>query len=150
LRSSEEIALCVQGLCRGAESLEDSKDKLRGVVLSAHEAIAARSAEAKGLFGRVQSFQSSGGVTFLYVQARTQVEELAEERRQRSKPLDIRENSSKSGKKAPKLGRSSSCRRIKPRRSGPLKVFASRRQYRKSAQERWSEPSDLERTTVSR
>jgi hypothetical protein len=35
-----------------------------------------------------------------------------------------------------KLGRSNNYRRIKPRRSGPLKVFMSRRQYRKSAQER--------------
>jgi hypothetical protein len=74
----------VQRLCRGvevAESFEDSK----GV--------------------------SSGGTMLLYMQARLNVIEFAEERRKRLKPLII-ENSSKFGKKVPKLRRSNSCRRI--------------------------------------
>jgi hypothetical protein len=49
-------------------------------VLSVHGATAARSAEARELSERVQSSQSSGGITFLYTQARTQVAELAKEK----------------------------------------------------------------------
>jgi hypothetical protein len=87
---ADSTFVCMRRLCRRVDVriLEDSRRISSGrVVLSAHRAIAARSAEARELFRRVQSSQSSGGTTLSYTCRRTQDEEFTEETRQRSRPL---------------------------------------------------------------
>jgi hypothetical protein len=81
-------------------------------VLLVHGTTTVRSAEAKELFERVKSSQSSRGTTFLYARVRTQITEFADKGGQRLRPLSI-QISSKSGRKELKLKRNHSFHRIR-------------------------------------
>jgi hypothetical protein len=91
LRSSGEIALCVR---EDSAEVQKSKNPLRirrissgGVVLSAHRAIAARSAEAEELFEEFRVPKAQEGQRFHIRAGRTQVVEFAEKKEGKGRGL---------------------------------------------------------------
>jgi hypothetical protein len=95
-KSSEEIALCVQRLCRSAEVTESFE-------------------------GFKRKFPKLRRSSIFICAGETQVEELTEERRTKVEAFEhleffqVREESAKAQEEH-------NCRRIQPKRSGPLKI----------------------------